>query len=594
MHKTKELLKSVFGYETFRPGQEDIVSAILGGEDVLAILPTGSGKSLCYQLPALRREGLTLVISPLIALMRDQVAYLKQNGIQAGALTSNSSPEEREEIFDAIDAGTLKLLYLAPERLEGAQPLLARAGVTMLAVDEAHCVSQWGHDFRPDYLRIGDLRDMLGNPQIAAFTATADTETRKDIVARLFGAPPRTFLHGFDRPNLFLAFAPKANARTQLADALESHKGEAGIIYCSSRKRTEEFAAFLSGKGHAALPYHAGLDAETRQRNQERFTREDGVVMVATVAFGMGIDKPDVRFVFHADLPASVESYYQEIGRAGRDGLPADTLTLFGLDDIRLRRRQIDDSDSPDARKRADHLRLNALLAIAEAPQCRRQTLLAYFGEEAAPCGHCDLCKNPPDVIDGTIVAQKALSAIVRTGERFGVEHLIAVLLGEETDRVIECGHNALPTYGVGTEFGRGEWRGVYRQWQVTGHATVDTAFGGWKMTETGWQVLRGKAEFRLRRDTLKPARRRREKTPAISQVDAADAPLLEALKAKRRELAGEANVPAYVIFADRSLIDMASKRPQSLDAMADVHGVGSAKLKKFGSVFLDVIAEAS
>jgi len=595
MDKARRLLKSVFGYDDFRPGQEEIVAAVLAGENVLAVMPTGSGKSMCYQLPALCREGLTLVISPLVALMRDQVAYLKQNGVAAGAMTASSTAEERDAVFAALKEGSLKLLYMAPERLGSAQGLLARANVGLLAIDEAHCVSQWGHDFRPDYLKIGALAESLGQPQLIAFTATADTETRKDIVARLFADPPHLFLHGFDRPNLFLAFAPKSNARRQIADFVAAHRGQSGIVYCASRRKAEALAEALSANGVNALPYHAGLAADVRRRNQDRFSVEDGVVMVATVAFGMGVDKPDVRFVAHADLPATVESYYQEIGRAGRDGLRADTLTLYGIDDIKLRRRQIEESDAPEERKRIDHLRLNALLAIAEAPRCRRQSLLGYFGERTEPCGHCDLCQTPPEVIDGSIAAQKALSAIARTGERFGLEHLIAILCGETTDRVRELGHDRLPTFGVGGEFDKNQWRGVYRQLYAAGLAAVDPAFGGWRMTEEGWQVLRGKRGFDLRKDSLKPARERRGRTRAPpADLDVADAGLLEALKARRRDLAAKAQVPAYVIFADRTLIEMAARRPRDLGEMAEIHGVGARKLESFGTDFLEVIAAAA
>lgn len=596
MQQTRALLKSVFGFDDFRPGQEEIVSAIQDGENVLAIMPTGGGKSLCYQLPALSRDGVTLVISPLIALMRDQTAYLKENGISAGALTSSTSEEEREDIFAALRENRLKLLYMAPERLASAEALLSRTNISMLAIDEAHCVSQWGHDFRPDYLRIGELRAALGNPQIAAFTATADSETRKDIAEKLFSSPPRQFLHGFDRPNLFLSFAPKGSGRNQITQFVQSHKGESGIIYCSSRRKVMELAEYLAGQGVDALPYHAGLAPDIRQQNQDRFSKEDGVVMTATVAFGMGVDKPDVRFVAHADLPSSVESYYQEVGRAGRDGLPADTLTLYGVDDIKLRRRQIDEGDAPPERKRADHLRLNALLAIAEATKCRRQTLLAYFGEASEPCGNCDLCQTPPDIIDGTVPAQKALSAIARTGERFGMEHLITILVGDTNERVVELRHDQLPTFGVGTEFDKAQWRGLYRQLYAAGYAAVDPAYGSWKMTETGWEVLRGNAQFEIRRDALKPARavskERRRSAPA--QVDEEDAPLLTALKAHRRDLAAEAGVPAYVIFSDRSLIEMAQQRPADLTAMNEIHGVGAKKLENFGFAFLKVIEEHS
>ena len=587
------LLKSVFGYDAFRPGQEEIISAISAGEDVLAIMPTGSGKSLCYQVPALARDGLTLVISPLVALMRDQVSALKQNGVAAGALTSASSEAERDEILSLLRSHTLKLLYMAPERLEYVQGLLSRANVKFIAVDEAHCVSQWGHDFRPDYLRIGELTESLGHPQVAAFTATADTETRKDIIARLFREPPRVFLHGFDRPNLYLSFMPKTGARSQVTDFVAAHPAQSGIVYCSSRKKTGSLAELLQQKGVDALPYHAGLPHETRLKNQDRFTREDGVVMVATVAFGMGVDKPDVRFVLHADLPASVESYYQEIGRAGRDGLPSNTLTLFGIDDIKLRRRQIEDGEAPAERKRIDHLRLNALLSIAEAPRCRRQTLLGYFGEQSEPCGNCDLCRNPPEMIEGTVPAQKALSAIARTGERYGLEHLITILIGEDSERVRELGHDSLPTFGVGSEFDRGQWRGVYRQIYAAGFASVDSEFGGWRLTETGWQVLKGNRTFELRKDSLKPQKQKRQRTRVPdTDLDASDTALLKALKSVRRDLAAEANAPAYVIFADRTLIEMAELRPQNMAQMAEIHGVGARKLDAFGDIFLAAIKD--
>ncbi len=597
--QARALLKSVFGFDQFRPGQEEIVSAILDGEDVLAIMPTGAGKSLCYQLPALLRPGVTVVVSPLIALMRDQVAALQANGVEAGALTSNTDPHEAERIHQAIDDGVLKLLFMAPERLAVAGALLQRAGVSMLAIDEAHCVSQWGHDFRPDYLRIGALREQLGEIQITAFTATADEETRGDIAHKLFAREPRIFLGGFDRPNLFLAFEPKDQPRQQIADFVAQHEGEAGIIYCSSRKRTESIAEYLQTKGVEALAYHAGLDGETRQIRQDRFTREDGIVMVATVAFGMGIDKPDVRFVVHADLPKSMESYYQEVGRAGRDGLPADTLTLFGVEDIKLRRLQIDDGDAPAERKRADHQRLNALLSLAEAPNCRRQVLLAFFGEmDHPPCGNCDQCKNPVETYDATLDAQKALSAMVRTGERFGLEHLIAVLRGEETEKVRSLRHTQLPTFGVGADYDKHQWRDLYRQLYALGLTSVDPQYGSWQVTEAGWAVLKGNDTVALRHPLAKPERRRSTskasktgRKPAIPvDLSERDGELLLALKAKRTELAKAQNVPAYVIFPDKTLVEMAMARPTSLDEMAEIGGVGARKLEKFGAVFLEVV----
>ncbi|WP_422362555.1 DNA helicase RecQ [Pyruvatibacter mobilis] len=607
MDDAHTLLKQVWGFDRFRPGQEEIVAAIVEGLDVLAIMPTGAGKSLCYQLPALMRPGLTVVVSPLIALMRDQVAALQANGVAAGALTSNTDPHEAEAIYQMIDAGTLKLLFMAPERLSVAGGLLRRAGISMLAIDEAHCVSQWGHDFRPDYLRIGELRDALraegAEVQITAFTATADEETRGEIASKLFSDAPQVFLGGFDRPNLFLAFEPKAQAKTQVTDFVLRHEGEAGIVYCSSRAKTEQFAEHLQKKGIEALAYHAGLDAETRQVRQDRFTREDGIVICATVAFGMGIDKPDVRFVVHADLPKSMEAYYQEVGRAGRDGLPADTLTLYGVDDIKLRRLQIDDSDAPDARRRADHQRLNALLSLAEAPRCRRQVLLAFFGErEHEPCGNCDLCKSPVETFDGTEDAQKALSAMVRTGERFGLEHIISILRGEDTERVRALRHDQLPTYGVGAHYDKHQWRDLCRQLYALGLTSVDAQYGSWLVTEAGWAVLKAEAQVALRHPPAKQTRRARGSGSAAGagrggrkaqpqvELSERDMELLRALKEKRTDLAQAQNVPAYVIFPDKTLIEMAMVRPSNLDQMAEIGGVGARKLEKYGAVFLDVV----
>ena len=591
-----ERLKTVFGYDAFRPGQEEIVQAILAGRDVLAIMPTGGGKSLCYQLPALLRPGLTVVISPLIALMRDQVAALRQAGVEAGALTSANDPHETERVFDALHAGDLKLLYMAPERLgNGATTdLLRRAGTTLLAVDEAHCVSQWGHDFRPDYLRIGELRATLGGVQTAAFTATADEATRREIVARLFGADgpagrPAEFLRGFDRPNLKLAFEPKRNPRSRIAEFVRARQGQSGIVYCASRKRAEAVATQLAGTGVKAMAYHAGLDAAVRSDRQDRFTREDGVVMAATVAFGMGIDKPDVRFVIHTDLPKTIESYYQEIGRAGRDGLPADTLTLYGMEDIRLRRSQIDQSDGAAEAKRADHARLNALLALAEAPGCRRRTLLRYFGEEAPEaCGNCDTCLDPPERYDGTVPVQKALSAMLRTGERFGVEHLVAVLRGEASDRVRQMGHDKIKTFGVGADMDPGPWRGVFRQLYALGHAAIDDR-GGWSVTPAGREVLRGETQVMLRRE--QECRRPREaKQARAAGLAPEDQELFDSLRALRTDLARARNVPAYVVFSDATLIDMAERKPMDLDGLAACHGVGAKKLAEFGDAFLSVL----
>ncbi len=593
-------LRTTFGFEAFRAGQADIVAAILDGRDVLAVMPTGSGKSLCYQLPALLRDGLTIVVSPLIALMRNQVAQLRGYGVAAAALNSANDAAENRLVLDRIARGELRLVYIAPERLVKSETLdlLKRAKkIALLAVDEAHCISQWGHDFRPEYAALGTVQAELGGVQTVALTATADAATRTDILEKLFSRPPAVFVHGFDRPNLRLAMQAKSGGRKQAADFIGNHRGQSGIVYCSSRRKTEELADVLRQSGVKALPYHAGMEAAARSRNQDVFLQDDGVVVVATVAFGMGIDKPDVRFILHADMPANIESYYQEIGRAGRDGLPADTLTLYGMGDIRLRRLQIDESEAANEQKRVDRQRLNALVSLCESPRCRRQTLLAYFGETAEPCGNCDFCCDGAEVIDGTIAAQKALSAIVRTGERFGTEHLTNVLIGDDTDAVMKFGHDCLPTFGVGKEYGKQEWRSIFRQLHGAGIIALDiTGYGTWKVTDLGRRVLKGAAKIELRTDTLKPATRKTARAAAnaaaLAEGSPGDTALFEALKRRRSELAKEQRVPAYVIFADKSLIDMARLKPTNAVEMSAVHGVGEAKLRQYGDVFLEMIRQ--
>ncbi len=593
MHAPDDLLSSVFGFSEFRLGQAEIVDAVLSGKNCLAIMPTGGGKSLCFQLPALCRSGVTVVISPLIALMRDQVRALRAAGVEAGALTSGNTEEETEQVFEALDAGRLKLLYIAPERLAaaGTLPMLRRIGVSAIAVDEAHCVSQWGHDFRPDYLRIGDMRRALGVP-LAAFTATADAETRAEIVARLFdGVTPSTFLRGFDRPNIHLMFEVKDTPRTQILRFAGARKGQSGIVYCGTRAKTETLAQALREARHLACFYHGGMDPEERRRVEVRFQQEDGLIVVATIAFGMGIDKPDIRWVAHADLPKSVEGYYQEIGRAGRDGLPAETMTLYGPEDIRLRRSQIDEGAAPADRKDADHGRLNALLGLAEATKCRRQVLLGYFGESSPPCGHCDLCDHPADVFDATDAVRKALSAILRTGEWFGAGHLIDILTGTLTPKVRERGHDQLPTFAVGRDLSKPAWGAVFRQMMGQDLVRPDgERHGALRMTEAARPILRGEANITLRRDTIASAV---AVSVVKSQVSDEDAPLLSALKAKRRALAEAAAVPAYVVFPDRTLIEMAERKPATLDQMAKITGVGAKKLESYGALFLAVITGA-
>jgi ATP-dependent DNA helicase RecQ len=594
----QQVLRATFGFDAFRPGQAEIVAAIFAGRDVLAVMPTGSGKSLCYQLPALLRDGLTVVVSPLIALMRNQVAQLCGYGIAAAALNSANDPDQNWSVVDRLARGELRLLYVAPERLVRTDTLdlLKRAKVAMLAVDEAHCISQWGHDFRPEYAALGAVQAELGDVQTVAFTATADAATRSDIVEKLFGRLPAVFVHGFDRPNLRLAMQAKIGSRNQVADFVKDHRRQSGIVYCASRRKTEKLAEYLGQDGIKALPYHAGMETPARSGNQDVFLQEDGVVIVATVAFGMGIDKPDVRFVVHADMPANIESYYQEIGRAGRDGLPADTLTLYGMGDIRLRRLQIDDSESANEQKRVDRQRLNALVSLCESPRCRRQTLLAYFGETVAPCGNCDFCCDGAQVIDGTIAAQKALSAIVRTGERFGTEHVTNLLVGEDSDAILKFGHDCLPTFGVGKEYGKQEWRSIFRQLHGAGIIALDiTGYGTWTITDAGWQVLRGDAKVPLRKDTLKPGRkaaRAAATAAALADGGEEDAALFEALRRRRSELAKAQRVAAYVVFADKTLIDMARRKPRTAAEMGAVHGVGEAKLKQYGDIFLAVVRE--
>ena len=586
----KDLLKSVFGHDHYRDGQSEIVNAIISGKDVLAIMPTGGGKSLCFQLPALTLKGIVLVVSPLIALMRDQVSALKALGVNAGALTSGNTNEETETVFNDLENGNLKLLYIAPERLAniGTQRMLSKLPISFIAVDEAHCVSQWGHDFRPDYLRIGELRKLLNVP-LAAFTATADPETQNEIKDRLFDINnPEVFLQGFDRPNIHMSFSVKASPRKQVLDFVERRKGQSGIIYCGSRAKCETIAQALRSSGHQALHYHAGMDAEDRRISERRFQLEDGLIVVATIAFGMGIDKPDIRYVIHADLPKSIEGYYQEIGRAGRDGEPAETMTLYGADDIRLRRSQIDEGLASNDRKKADHGRLNALLGLAEARRCRRRVLLRYFGDDIKTCNNCDLCDVPPILFDGTKHVRMALSAILRTEERYGAGYLIDILRGKLTDKIKQNGHEQLPTFSIGEDYSKSEWQGVFRQMMGYDLIRPDIErFGAFRMTEMARPILRDEQKIELRKDTIIKEVR---KTKVKSLVAEEDETLFSALKSKRRFLAEALNAPAYVVFADAVLMEMARSRPSSLDEFSKLSGVGAVKLERYGKAFLEVI----
>ncbi|MBS0279179.1 MAG: DNA helicase RecQ [Proteobacteria bacterium] len=590
----RDVLKDVFGFDDFRPGQEDAIDTILAGRNVLAIMPTGSGKSLCYQVPALVMGGLTVVVSPLVALMQDQVAALRLAGVAAESINSSHTREENVAAWRRVAAGEARLLYMAPERLMTERMLeaLGKLDVRLIAIDEAHCVSQWGPAFRPEYHALAKLADLFPKTPIIALTATADEATRADIAVQLFDNRAQTLVQGFDRPNISLTVESKRNTAKQLLDFVARHRGKSGIVYCLSRKKTEKIAEQLRAAGVDALAYHAGMDKDAREANQNRFMTEPAVVMVATIAFGMGIDKSDVRFVFHTDLPGSLEAYYQEIGRAGRDGEAAEAHMLFGLEDIRMRRVFIDQEDAGEERKRREHARLNMLLAYCEASRCRRQLLLEYFGEQAQPCGNCDVCREPSERIDATEDARKILAAIRGTGERFGAGHIIDVLLGNHTERMTEA-HAALDVFGKGALRKKDEWQSLIRQMAGDGLLRHDLqGYGGLEIAEKGHALLRGHGAFEAR--PIKPRERtkRQARAEQIAAQSDADPSLIAALKALRMQLARERRVPPYVIFSDRSLIDMAQLRPRDASEFGMVHGVGAAKLKDFGQVFLKTIRE--
>ncbi len=599
----RRVLKDTFGFGDFRPGQEAVIEALLAGRHVLTVMPTGSGKSLCFQVPALALGGLTVVVSPLVALMQDQVAALRLAGVAADTINSANGRADNVAAWRRVAAGGTRLLYMAPERLMTERMLeaLARLPVRLFAVDEAHCISQWGPSFRPEYEDLCGLRHRFPGVPIAALTATADAVTREDIADRLFDGEVESFVLGFDRPNIRLAVEMKRDWKRQSRSFIARHKGESGIVYCLSRKKTEETAALLAADGVRALPYHAGMAKEDREAHQNVFMTDPGVVMVATIAFGMGIDKADVRYVLHTDLPGSVEAYYQEIGRAGRDGGAAEAHMLYGLADIRMRRQFIEDEDAGVERRRREHKRLDALLGYCEAPVCRRVTLLAYFGERLDSCGNCDVCLDPTERIDGTEDARKILSAVYRTGERFGAAHLIDVLRGTATEKIERAGHHLLPTFGAGAARGKNEWRSLIRQMVATGFLHLDIAgYGGIAVTDKGRGLLQGDGVFRYREDTVparspEPARgtgegRGKKPDDLLSGPHAA---LFDALKALRLQLARERGVPAYVVFPDRTLIDMARRRPRTREEFAQVNGVGAAKLKAFAAPFLAAIESA-
>ena len=605
----QRVLKSVFGFAGFRPGQEAAIRTLLDRRHLLAVMPTGSGKSLCFQVPALMTGGLTLVVSPLVALMEDQVTALRLAGVAADCINSNRDRHRNVSAWHRVAAGETRLLYMAPERLMTDRMLaaLSRLSVSLIAIDEAHCISQWGPAFRPEYEDLSRLRTLFPDVPIAAFTATADEVTRNDIAEKLFGNPVEPIVLGFDRPNISLAVEMKADWKRQLRTFVGDRFGQSGIVYCLSRKKTEEAAALLTDLGIRALPYHAGMDKEARDAHQDLFMTEPGMVMVATIAFGMGIDKPDVRFVYHTDLPGGIEAYYQEIGRAGRDGAPAEAHMIYGLSDIRMRRQFIEDEDSGPERKRREHKRLDALLGFCEAPECRRVALLAYFGERIAPCGACDCCRNPGDRFDGTEDARKILSAVYRSGQRFGSAHVIDILRGTETDKIRKFGHHRLPTFGVGRERSRKDWQSMIRQMVATGLLQLDIGgYGGLSISRTGTARLKGDGTVHFRLTGLVPTpqsasrpgsgsgkeTRRAGADATADEFSSEQRDLLDQLKALRLKLATERGVPAYVIFHDRTLIDMVRRNPRSRQEFSEVHGVGAAKLEQFAEPFLAAVVK--
>ena len=599
----EQILKDTFGYEHFRGPQSEIIEEVMAGRHCLVLMPTGGGKSLCYQIPSLLRPGVGIVVSPLIALMQDQVDALQQLGVRASFLNSSLTPEAQRAVLRDLREGNLDLLYIAPERLnqEATIELLHSIPIALFAIDEAHCVSQWGHDFRVDYLQLSLLEQHFPEVPRIALTATADANTRAEIAERLGLVDARHFVSGFDRPNIQYRITQKQNPRQQLLRFLRrEHESDAGIVYCLSRKKVGDTAAWLEEQGFTAVPYHAGLSPEVRQRNQQRFLREDGVIVVATIAFGMGIDKPDVRFIVHLDLPKSLEAYYQETGRAGRDGEPATAWMVYGLQDVIMLRQMMDGSQGNEKFKRIERAKLDAMLGLCEITTCRRQALLHYFGDnqfgDTGPdfCGNCDACLNPVPTWDGTLAARKALSCVYRTGQRFGVNYLIDVLLGADSDKIFQNNHHQISTYGIGKELEGNAWRSVFRQLVARGFLSVDHAtYGGLHLSEKSRALLKGEESIALRIDVqevvLKPEKKSRSSTQIVADADKA---LWEALRRCRKSLADENDVPPYVIFHDASLMDMVHYRPLTEQPFLGISGVGQSKLDKYGAAFLDVIRE--
>lgn len=592
-----QILQKNYGYKHFRGQQAEIIDHVIAGGNTFVLMPTGSGKSLCYQIPSLCRHGVGIVVSPLIALMQDQVAALNELGIRAAAIHSNMSSADIRQTRNSIRQGEIDLVYVAPERLlmDDFLDLLAQSPLALFAIDEAHCISQWGHDFRPHYTQLTVLAQRFPHIPRIALTATADAPTRKDIIERLELAQGKTFLGGFDRPNIRYRIAIKDNAKQQILRFItQEHAGESGIVYCFSRAQTDEMAAWLCAQRLNALPYHAGMSSAERMHNQERFLREDNIIMVATVAFGMGIDKPDVRFVAHMTIPRNIEAYYQETGRAGRDGLPAEALMIYSMSDAAQQRNFIHQSSAPDNQKRIEHRKLNSLLGLCEATRCRRQIMLEYFGDASSPCGNCDTCLSPPEGFDGFIAAQKALSCVWRTGQRFGVSYLIDVLLGQADERIRRLGHDKVSTFGIGKEYGKQEWQSIFRQLVAHNLLDVDvTEHSGLKITAEGEHFLRLKYPIRFRRyEGKRSLRKTTQKRSSSPSGNTAEEKLYLALKAKRMELARTHNLPPYVIFHDKTLLELAQIKPESLEDMLAISGVGEAKMQRYGEDFLQVIMD--
>ena len=599
MKQFKDILKSTFGFDEYLPYQEDIITAIFDKKDVLAIMPTGSGKSLTYQLPALLFDGLTLVVSPMISLMKDQSDALNELGIKARSLNSSYSLSENNQTINLIKNNGLKILFIAPERLMQPETLniIRKAKVSFIAIDEAHCVSQWGHDFREEYLKLGEVRPELKvSAPILSLTATADNRTKKEIVDKIYlSKTPITIESGYDRPNIFLSFAPKNNAKNQVLSFIEQQDNNSGIIYCSSRKKTEDLAKFIKSNGYKnVLPYHAGLSAKERSNAHELFKNNDDAIITATIAFGMGIDKPNVRFVCHLDMPSNIESYYQEIGRAGRDGLPAKTLTIYGMDDIMLRSEQIQSKESNEEQKRLEFQRLGALISLCDATRCRRQVLLNYFNEEIEECNNCDICLDGIDLIDGTEDAQKILSAIKRTGERFGSNHIINILIGKETDNIIKFAHDKLKTFGVGENHNAIQWRSIIRQMYSAGYIHIEIEkYGALKITVTGNEILYGKRNFSKRsQDVVAPKKTKVQKQEISLNEDSGSIIISNLLKKYRTEKSKEKNVPPYVIYADRTVIELANHKPSHIENLFNIYGLGKSKIEEYGEDIIKIITK--